>query len=227
MGYFCPFSQRTWVTRNFKVLQEEIKLVAIHVQDKPAWYKEKLYPKGTVPSLEHNNEIRAESLDLIKYIDSNFGGPALLPQDPAKRQFADELITFADTFTKALYSPLMSHVEMSEEAAAALDKIEAALSKFNDGPFFLGKFSLADISYVKILERVQIYYSHVRNYDITEGRPNLEKFIEEMNKIEAYTQTKYEPMFLLDLAKKHLKCKVLPESQKLKKVEKLSFLNFS
>uniref|UniRef100_K4ALZ3 GST N-terminal domain-containing protein n=1 Tax=Setaria italica TaxID=4555 RepID=K4ALZ3_SETIT len=205
MGYFCPFSQRTWVTRNFKVLQEEIKLVAIHVQDKPAWYKEKLYPKGTVPSLEHNNEIRAESLDLIKYIDSNFGGPALLPQDPAKRQFADELITFADTFTKALYSPLMSHVEMSEEAAAALDKIEAALSKFNDGPFFLGKFSLADISYVKILERVQIYYSHVRNYDITEGRPNLEKFIEEMNKIEAYTQTKYEPMFLLDLAKKHLK----------------------
>nr|TKV96755.1 hypothetical protein SEVIR_9G450200v2 [Setaria viridis] len=205
MGYFCPFSQRAWVTRNFKVLQEEIKLVAIHVQDKPAWYKEKLDPKGTVPSLEHNNEIRAESLDLIKYIDSNFGGPALLPQDPAKRQFADELIAFADTFTKALYSPLMSHVEMSEEAAAALDKIEAALSKFNDGPFFLGKFSLADISYVKILERVQIYYSHVRNYDITEGRPNLEKFIEEMNKIEAYTQTKYEPMFLLDLAKKHLK----------------------
>jgi len=55
------------------------------------------------------------------------------------------------------------------------------------------------------LERVQIYYSHLRNYDITKGRPNLEKFIEEMNKIEDYTQTKNDPLFLLDLAQNHLK----------------------
>ena len=33
-----------------------------------------------VPSLEHNNEIKGESLDLIKYIDSNFEGPSLLPE---------------------------------------------------------------------------------------------------------------------------------------------------
>jgi glutathione S-transferase len=62
-----------------------------------------------------------------------------------------------------------------------------------------------DIAYVTILERVQIYYSHLRNYEITKGRPNLEKFIEEMNKIDAYTQTKNDSLFLLDLAKNHLK----------------------
>lgn len=32
-----------------------------------------------VPSLEHNNEVKGESLDLIKYIDAHFDGPALLP----------------------------------------------------------------------------------------------------------------------------------------------------
>ena len=63
----------------------------------------------------------------------------------------------------------------------------------------------ADIAYVTILERVQIYYSHLRNYEITEGRPNLEKFVEEMNKIEAYKQTKNQPLILLDVAKRHLK----------------------
>uniref|UniRef100_A0A804QRU7 GST C-terminal domain-containing protein n=1 Tax=Zea mays TaxID=4577 RepID=A0A804QRU7_MAIZE len=88
---------------------------------------------------------------------------------------------------------------------AALDKLEADLSKFDDGPFFLGQFSLADVAYITILERVQIYYSHLRNYDIAEGRPNLQEFIEEMNKIEAYAQTKNDPLFLLDLAKNHLK----------------------
>jgi len=32
-----------------------------------------------VPALEHNNEIRGESLDLLKYIDSHFEGPPLFP----------------------------------------------------------------------------------------------------------------------------------------------------
>ncbi|XP_066367964.1 protein IN2-1-like [Miscanthus floridulus] len=203
--YFCPFAQRAWVTRNFMGLQDKMELVAIDLQDKPAWYKEKVYPQGTVPSLEHDNEVWGESLDLIKYIDRNFDGPALLPEDSAKRQFADELIAYANAFTKALYSPLMAHAAVSDEVVAALDKLEAEMTKFNDGPFFLGQFSLADIAYVTILERVQIYYSHLRNYDITKGRPNLEKFIEEMNKIEAYTQTKNDPLFLLDLAQNHLK----------------------
>jgi glutaredoxin 2 len=33
-----------------------------------------------VPSLEHNNQVKGESLDLVKYIDSNFEGPSLLPE---------------------------------------------------------------------------------------------------------------------------------------------------
>lgn len=32
-----------------------------------------------VPALEHNNRVLGESLDLIKYIDSNFEGPSLTP----------------------------------------------------------------------------------------------------------------------------------------------------
>ena len=36
-------------------------------------------------------------------------------QDAAKKQFADELIAYADAFTKALYSPLMAHADVSDE----------------------------------------------------------------------------------------------------------------
>jgi hypothetical protein len=32
-----------------------------------------------VPSLEHKNEVKGESLDLIKYIDNHFEGPSLFP----------------------------------------------------------------------------------------------------------------------------------------------------
>uniref|UniRef100_A0A0E0GKV6 GST N-terminal domain-containing protein n=1 Tax=Oryza nivara TaxID=4536 RepID=A0A0E0GKV6_ORYNI len=184
--YFCPFAQRAWITRNFKGLQDKIELVGIDLQDKPAWYKEKVYEQGTVPSLEHNGKIMGESLDLIKYIDSHFEGPALLPEVRQR----NSVILRRDSLLMSLL-------------LAALDKIEAALSKFGDGPFFLGQFSL-DVS--------KIYYSHIRKYEITNGRPNLEKFIEEINRIEAYTQTKNDPLYLLDLAKTHLKARPLPET---------------
>jgi glutathione S-transferase len=36
-------------------------------------------------------------------------------QDAAKRQFADELFASANAFTKALYSPLLSHAAVSDE----------------------------------------------------------------------------------------------------------------
>ncbi|MBH0219711.1 hypothetical protein GH793_16145, partial [Listeria monocytogenes] len=96
ISYSCPYAQRTWITRNYKGLQDKIELVPIDLQNRPAWYKEKVYPANKVPSLEHNNEVKGESLDLIKYIDSNFEGPSLFPSDPVKRQFAEELLSYTD-----------------------------------------------------------------------------------------------------------------------------------
>ncbi|CAA2962944.1 glutathione S-transferase L3-like [Olea europaea subsp. europaea] len=81
LNYECPFCQRVWIVRNYKGLHDKIKLIAIHLRNKPGWYKEKLYPENKVPSLEHNGKVIGESLDLIKYLDSNFEGPALLPDD--------------------------------------------------------------------------------------------------------------------------------------------------
>jgi glutathione S-transferase len=61
-----------------------------------------------------------------------------------------------------------------------------------------------DIAYVPFIERFQIFFSGIKNYDITKGRPNIQKFIEEVNKIDAYTQTKLDPQFLLEQTKKRL-----------------------
>ncbi|WVZ56532.1 hypothetical protein U9M48_007045 [Paspalum notatum var. saurae] len=204
IAYHCPYAQRAWIARNYKGLHDKVKIVAIDLADRPAWYKEKVYPENKVPSLEHNNQVKGESLDLVKYIDSNFEGPSLLPEDPAKKQFAEELLVYTDVFNKAAYSSIVSKEAVSEETVAALDKIEEALGKFNDGPFFLSQFSLVDIAYVPFIERFQIFFSNIKNYDITKGRPNLQKFIEEVNKIDAYTQTKQDPQFLLEHTKKRL-----------------------
>ncbi|XP_062117076.1 protein IN2-1 homolog B-like isoform X2 [Humulus lupulus] len=77
--YFCPYAQRAWITRNYKGLQEEIKLVPLNLLDRPAWYKEKVYSGNKVPAMEHNGKLIGESLDIIKYLDTNFEVPSLFP----------------------------------------------------------------------------------------------------------------------------------------------------
>ncbi|KAF8396655.1 hypothetical protein HHK36_018279 [Tetracentron sinense] len=185
---------------NNEGLQDKIKLVPIDLQNRPAWYKEKVYPTNKVPSLEHNNEVRGESLDLLKYIDSHFEGPTLFPEDPEKIKFAEELLAYTDTFSGAVITSLKGDSE--KELGVPFDYLEAALSKFNDGPFFLGQFSLVDIAYAPFIERYQPLALDVKKYDITPGRPKLASWIEEINKIEAYKQTKRDPQELISVLKK-------------------------
>ncbi|XP_051120119.1 protein IN2-1 homolog B-like isoform X2 [Andrographis paniculata] len=172
-------------------LEETIKLVPIDLKNRPSWYKEKVYPENKVPSLEHNNQVKGESLDLIRYIDTNFEGPLLFPKEAAKREFGEELLEYAGSFYTAVITSLKGNT--MNEADAAFDHIETALSKFNDGPFFLGQFSLVDIAYVPFIERFQAFFFDVKNYDIAIGRPKFALWIEEMDKIEAYKITKRDP----------------------------------
>lgn len=191
ISYSCPYAQRTWITRNCKGLQDKIQLVPIDLQNRPAWYKEKVYPPNKVPALEHNNEVKGESLGLIRYIDDNFEGPSLFPDDPVKKLSAEELLNYIDSFRKAVITFFKAD-EMSE-AAAAFDYIETSLATYDDGPFFLGQFSLVDIAYAPFIERFQPFLLEVRQYDITKQRSKLAAWIEELNKIGGYIQTRRDP----------------------------------
>ncbi|KAI8556436.1 hypothetical protein RHMOL_Rhmol05G0253300 [Rhododendron molle] len=153
-----------------------------------------------VPSLEHNNKVIGESLDLLKYLEDNFEGPKLLPNDPSKQQFAEELLEYTDTFNKTMFTSVKG--DLVKEAGSAFDYLETALNKFEDSPFFLGQFSLVDIAYGPFIGTFQIIFQDVLKYDITAGRPKLGAWIEEMNKIDAYTQTKYDPTKLVEFYKK-------------------------
>ncbi|ESW16504.1 hypothetical protein PHAVU_007G162000 [Phaseolus vulgaris] len=200
ISYSCPYAQRVWITRNYKRLQAKIQLVPIDLQDRPAWYKEKVYPENKVPSLEHNGKVLGESLDLIKYVDANFEGTPLFPGDPAKKEFGEHLISHVDTFNKDTSSSLKGDAEHQD--SFAFEYLENALGKFDDGPFFLGQFSLVDIAYIPFVERFQPVFLDFFKHDITEGRPKLSTWIEEVNKIDAYTETKMDPQEIVDRFKK-------------------------
>ncbi|KAG6765281.1 hypothetical protein POTOM_029308 [Populus tomentosa] len=185
VSYSCPYAQRVWITRNCKGLQDKIKLVPIDLQDRPAWYKEKVYPPNKVPSLEHNNEVKGESLDLIKYIDSHFDGPSLFPDDPAKKEFAEELFSYTDSAKPIIPHSKERQMKLVRTMLAAFD---VSLSSKNTNK----KTEVVDIAYAPFIERFQPALLEFKKYDVTAGRPKLAAWIEEMNKIEAYNQTRRE-----------------------------------
>ncbi|KQK22242.1 hypothetical protein BRADI_1g66035v3, partial [Brachypodium distachyon] len=117
--------------------------------------------------------------------------------DSEKRRFADELLAYSDTFNLAMLSGLTSTSPVTAEA-------EFSLSKFDDGPFFLGQFSLVDIAYAPFVDGFQIFFADIKNYDTTAERSNTRRFIEEMNDIAAYAHTKYDAQELVALTKKKL-----------------------
>ncbi|GMI71358.1 Glutathione transferase L3 [Hibiscus trionum] len=201
MTYTCPFAQRVWIVRNFKGLHDKMKLVPLNLQNRPAWYKEKVYPENKVPALEHDGKVIGESLDLMKYVDTNFEGPSLLPTDPEKTKFYEELLSHIDQFVGLGFAAIKG--DSTTEAGTAFDHLEHALTKF-DGPFLLGhEFSLADIAFIPMVERFQIYFSEVFKYDITAGRPKVAAWIEAVNGVDAYKQTKKtEPKELVELYKR-------------------------
>ncbi|PSR86643.1 Glutathione S-transferase [Actinidia chinensis var. chinensis] len=235
-SYICPYAQRVWIARNYKGLQEKIELVPIDLENRPAWYKEKVYPPNKVTFLNtivnclgiqsdvENSHLciskcycffmpstkrclhwstimkSEESLDLIKYIDSCFEGPALYPDDPTKIEFAEELLSYTNTFNLAVLTSLKDNSE--NKISTAFDYLETALVRFKDGPFFLGQFSLVDVAYAPFVERFHPLLLDVKKYDVTSGRPMLTSWIQEMNKIEAYKQTKRDPQELIAVLKK-------------------------
>lgn len=111
-------------------------------------------------------------------------------QDPEKQKFAEELIAYSETFLKTVYTSFKAE-EPVKEAGNAFDYLETALQKFDDGPFFLGqRISVVDIAYAPFIERYKGFFQHQWKYDITSGRPQLASWVEEINKIDPYKQTK-------------------------------------
>ncbi|KAL2899340.1 Glutathione S-transferase L3 [Bienertia sinuspersici] len=173
-------------------LHAKIQLIPIELNDKPAWYKEKVYPADKVPALEHNNKIIGESLDLIRYMDSHFEGPSLFPDDPVKKEFVEELFAYSNQWNTTLVWYLKGTTP-ENEMRAAMDKLEEYLSRYNEGPFLLGaQFSAADVVYAPFVHRYYPLCIDLHKYDILEGRPKLAAWLKALDAVEAFIETKWD-----------------------------------
>jgi ganglioside-induced differentiation-associated protein 1 len=59
------------------------------------WYV-RMNPAAVVPTLKHGERIVTDSLQILRYVDDTFEGPALMPEDDARRALAEQLLARID-----------------------------------------------------------------------------------------------------------------------------------
>jgi glutathione S-transferase len=146
----CPYCARVRIVLAEKGLEYEV--VAIDLDDRPAWIYEK-NPLGRVPVFEEDDFVLAESAVIDEYLEERWPEPALWPADPAERALGRLLVHRFDELSRPYYALRRGDEGARERLDAQLAGLAALLER---QPFLSGReFGLADVAYVPWILRAR------------------------------------------------------------------------
>jgi glutathione S-transferase len=146
----CPYCARVRIVLAEKALEYEV--VAVDLDDRPAWIYEK-NPLGRVPVLEEDGYVLPESAVIDEYLEERYPEPPLWPADPGERALGRLLVHRFDELSRPYYA-----LRRGEEGARErLDAQLAALAALLERQHFLSgrEFGLADVAYVPWILRAR------------------------------------------------------------------------
>jgi RNA polymerase-associated protein len=149
----CPYCARVRIVLAEKSIEHE--LVAVDLDDRPAFIVELNPPNGRVPVLEEDSFVLPESPVIDEYLEERYPDPPLLPADPADRAFARLLVhRFDELLGDPYYDLYFERANgSSERLAKALSALDARLQA---SPYLAGReYGLADIAYVPWIFRAE------------------------------------------------------------------------
>ena len=201
---WCPFCERVWVALRVKNIPYRESLIPL--QDKPQWYKD-LVPTTLVPAVlfhdnnnnkdDNNNKnerrIVWESMDILKALDEAFPDtPQLVADTP---EFEEAMKEVNELFSAGISYQFSSRNDTLTEAdvnalregfLSKLDDLDTALAT-SGGPFRGGSdFTALDASMIPTMERWRYQLPITMGVDITEGRPNVQKWFDTLDHYSPY-----------------------------------------
>lgn len=137
-------------------------------------------PPGLLPVILLDGELVTEHVRIMFLLEETFQAPytKLIPtEENDKMQAFHRFMRLERVLTGAWLTVLRTPVQLLSVAKPqltnALTLVEESLAEFS-GPFFLGQEpSFVDIMFSSILERTKATIKYFRNWDVSEGHPNL------------------------------------------------------
>lgn len=162
---YSSWSMRPWVLmKHFEIPFDEI-LVKLDMPETSAEIR-KYSPSGKVPALIDNGHVIWESLAIMEYLNEQYPGKKMYPQDSLERAYARSLANEMHGGFADLRKYLSFHSKKRFDnfdftpAQKDIDRVKAiwleALGK-SGGPFLMGDFSIVDAMYVPVVGRFITY----------------------------------------------------------------------
>ncbi|KAL5092420.1 hypothetical protein Trisim1_001672 [Trichoderma cf. simile WF8] len=145
-GWFCPFTQRSWVVLEELGITYQYKEVNPYLKE--ASFLE-ISPKGLTPGLQANGKPLHDSLIINEFLNEEYGSNKLMPEESYQRAIARLWIEYINKeVVPAFFRLLQAQPSEPEKQASALTdfkKLLSTISKEFKGPYFFGEqFSLVD-----------------------------------------------------------------------------------
>ena len=192
----CPYAQRTRILLAEKHIDHE--RIEIDINNKPDWFM-RLTPGGRVPLIDHDGFVLWESATINEYLEAQFGGAQLMPEDErGKAVIRNEIRHFDTSFLVDFYKLLFAQDaeaqdEMRDMVCRAFEFLEHRLTQIqDDGPYWLGRsVSLADCAMFPFFERLEVF-EHYRGLTLPVACTRLRRWFESLCERSAFAASMHD-----------------------------------
>jgi glutathione S-transferase len=204
----CP-----WVQRSAIVLREKgtpFEFRHIEPDNRPPWFLA-ISPHKKVPVLRIDDSISLfESSAINEYLDETIA-PRLHPEDPVaravNRAWTDYVPSFAGAVTGCAYAASEdAYKKAAEQTPIAFERLEKALERQGDGPFFNGaRYSLVDAAYAPFLQRY-FFLERIHKTGLIAKYPRLKAWAEALMarpSTHSFPEAEFEAMYRANLKRRN------------------------
>lgn len=188
---WCPYCQKVWLwLEEMQVPYRVEKVTMFCYGEKESWYQRKV-PSGMLPALELNGATLTESDDILKALEREFGPLGYGMDDlhvwPLRRL---ERLLFRAWCGWLCYPTRSRQQEQQNQKQflQVVEQVEATLAA-TPGPFFLEKFSIADVVFVPYVERMNASLYYYKGYSLREENPRLSAWFDALELRPTYRGT--------------------------------------
>ncbi|MEB3269047.1 MAG: glutathione S-transferase family protein [Leptolyngbya sp.] len=188
---WCPYCQKVWLWLEEQRIPYRIQKITMFCYgEKERWYK-RIVPSGMLPALELDGRLITESDDILVALERAFGPLEKSMTDPAVVPLRQLERLLFRAWCLWLCYPSRSPQEdgrSRDQFVAVVNQVETALAS-TPGPYFLDRFSTADVVFTPYVERMNASLYYYKGYSLREENPRFSAWFDAMETRPTYRGT--------------------------------------